>query len=147
MATHQEEEQSAEDGIRANIAQIVEAINDKDLIKYGSLVTPDLVNMTKHGLEGELISTESRQARLDELKTSFEGALYTSAITMEASEIFAEGDRGFARIDGTVSLTPKQEKMSEFSQAVDLYLFYRKDKEHGWLTERSMAIMRPRSDD
>jgi ketosteroid isomerase-like protein len=46
VATHQEEEQSAEDGIRANIAQIVEAINDKDLIKYGSLVTPDLVNMT-----------------------------------------------------------------------------------------------------
>ena len=78
----------------------MEAINDKDLIKYGSLVTPDLVNMTKHGLEGELISTESRQARLDELKTSFEGALYTSAITMEASEIFAEGDRGFARIVG-----------------------------------------------
>ena len=147
MATDRAEEQSAEDGIRANIAQIVEAINDKDLDKYGSLVTPDLVNMTKHGLGGELISTVSRQERLDELRTSFRGTLYTSAITMQASEIFAEGDRGFARIDGTVKMTPKQTELSGFTQTVDLYLFYHKDKEHGWLTERSMAIMRARSDD
>ncbi len=103
--------------------------------------------MTQHGLNGELTTTASRQARLDELKKSFANTLYTSVISMEALKTFAEGGRRFARIDGNVRLIPKQSDLSGFTQTVDLYLFYRKDEKHGWLTERSMAIMRSRSND
>ncbi|MFT4713938.1 MAG: ketosteroid isomerase-like protein, partial [Candidatus Azotimanducaceae bacterium] len=91
------EQQEAEDGVRANIAQIAEAINEQNLNKYGSLVTTDFVNMNKD-LQGGLTTTFSRQERLDVLKVYFENNPFITNAKMEATEVFADGDRAFAHI-------------------------------------------------
>jgi ketosteroid isomerase-like protein len=141
------DEQSAEDLIRANIAQTVEAINSQDLEKYARLATVDLVNMTKYGIDGDLISTVGRQVRLDQLEANFANNPYTTTATMTPIEILAQGERGFARIDGSLRMTPKQSgDLKAHTMKLDLYLFYLKHGEHGWQTERSMAIVRSRSD-
>ncbi len=144
------EHQSDEDGIKANIAGIVTAVNERDLEKYGSLVTADLVNMTQYAPNSRPIATFSRQARLDELQKSFDENLYTSEASMEPTEILVAGNRGFASIDGTLRFTPtpaQRDKLRGSLATLELHLFYLKDQELGWLTERSMAIVRSRIDD
>ena len=136
------EEQSAEDGIRANLARIAEAINSKDLDKYGDNVTSDLVNMTA-SLQGEASSSVGSQARIDELRAFFETSPYTRHAAMDPLEILVDGDRAFALVKGTLSFTPKQgTELDEYTLTVDLHLFFRRVEEHGWQTERSMAIVR-----
>jgi ketosteroid isomerase-like protein len=141
------EQQEAEDGVRANIAQIAEAINEQNLNKYGSLVTTDFVNMNKD-LQGGLTTTFSRQERLDVLKVYFENNPFITNAKMEATEVFADGDRAFAHIDGILKLTPKKgSELSGFTLFIDLYLCFHKADELGWLSERSMGIEKSRSDD
>jgi len=68
--TNTNEQLSAEDGITADIAQFPEAISTKNLVKYGSSVTTDFVNMSKN-FQYEMAATVSREARLDALKILF----------------------------------------------------------------------------
>ena len=79
------------DGIRANLARIAEAINTVNLDLYAENVTTDLVNMTVN-LEGEVTTTVSRQARIDELTASFETSPFVRNAAMEPLEILVDGD-------------------------------------------------------
>lgn len=145
--TNPKEQPSAEDGITANIAQIAEAINTMNLDKYGSSVTADFVNMNKN-LQGEITSTVSRQGRLDALKTLFESSLYTATASMRPSEIHLDGDRGFARVDGRLKMTAKENtELSSYTLTLDLYLSFHKVEGRGWLSERSLGIETSRTDD
>lgn len=140
-------QQLAEDDVRANIAQIAEAVNEKNLVKYGNLVTTDFVNMNKD-LQGALTTTFSRQGRLDVLKIFFENSPFITNATMEATEVFVDSDRAFAHIDGILKLTPKEgSELSGFTLFIDLYLCFHKVKDLGWLSERSMGIEKSRLDD
>jgi hypothetical protein len=145
--TNTDEQLSAEDGIAANIAQIAEAVNTMNLDKYGSSVTADFVNMNKN-LLGQITSTVSRQARLDALKMLFESSPYTATASMKPSEIYFDGDRGFARVDGSLKMTAKEKTdLSSYTLTLDLYLSFHKVEGHGWQSERSMGIETSRTDD
>ncbi len=140
-------EQSAKDEVEANIVGIAEAVNAMDLEKYGKLITADFVNMNED-LHGEMTSTTGRQARLDVLRTFFDKSPYATKATMKPSVIHIHGDRAFACVDGTLQLVPKDgTDLRGFTLTLDLYLFFLKEKEHGWLSERSMGIERTRTDD
>ena len=139
-------EQPAEDRIRANVAQIAEAVNTTDLEKYGRSVTDDFVDMNRN-LRGEVTSTVGRQARLDVLKAAFEHGPHTIKALMDPVEIAVDGDRGFARVDGTLTLTPKKQgSAGGFSLTLDIYLFFRNVEGRGWQCERSMGIEKSRAD-
>ena len=139
--------ESGEDGIRTNIAQIAEAVNAMDLDRYGSLVTADFVNMNQD-LQGRLSSTVGRQARLDVLRTFFEHSPYRTTVTMLPSEVHVHGARGFARVDGTAKLTPKEPgELSGYGLKLDIYLFFHNVEGCGWQSERSMGIEKARTDE
>lgn len=132
--------------VAANIAGIAAAVNGMDLEKYGSLVTDDFVNMNQD-LDGKVTTTVGRQARLDVLERSFRHNPFNIHAEMIPREISIAGDRAFARIDGTLTLTPKENTDSAgFSLTVDLHLFYLKDHELGWRSERSMGYERARKE-
>ncbi len=132
--------------IAANIAGIANAVNDRNLAQYGSLVSEDFVNMNRD-LEGKVTTTVGRQARLDVLAGSFEHSPYDIHAEMIPRDISLEGDRAFAQIDGTLTLTPKPATdLTGFRLTVDLYLFYLKDEALGWLSERSMGYERARAE-
>lgn len=144
--TKPNEQLSAEAGITANVAQIAEAVNTKNLELYGSCVTADFVNMNKN-LHGEITSTVTRQERLDALKMLFESSPFTATASMQPSEIYSDGDRGFARVHGTLKMTAKETtELSSFTLTLDLYLSFLKIEGRGWQSERSMGLETSRTD-
>ena len=144
--TSQSVEQSAEEAVASNIAQIAAAVNSMDLHKYGSLVTADFVNMNQD-LQGNVTSTVGRQARLDVLQAFFADSPFATRATMIPSDIFIDGNRAFAQVDGTLQLTPKTESAPRgFTLTLQLFLFFLKTEEGHWQSERSMGIELSRSD-
>ena len=99
-------------------------------------------------LQGETTSTVSRQARLDALKMLFESSPYTATVLMKSSEIYFDEDRGFARVDGTLKMTAKEEsELSSYTLTLDLYLSFLRVEGQGWQSERSMGIETSRTED
>ena len=137
-------DESAHQEIEENIAGIAQAVNTQDLEMYGRLVTEDFLNMNQ-SLDGEVTSTVGRQSRLDLLKEFFEQSPFEIQATMTASGIFVDGQKGFAKIDGMLEFKPKPEStLDGFTLYLDLYLFYTRDEQLGWLSERSMGIEKHR---
>ena len=131
---------AGEEAVKANIAGIAEAVNAMNLEKYGKLITEDFVNMNRD-MEGVVTSTVGRRERLDVLSNFFESNPYRTNATMTPREVVVDGDRAFARIDGTLKLSPKEGvDLQGFTLTVDLYLFYIRDRELGWLSERSIGL-------
>jgi hypothetical protein len=78
----------------------------------------------------------------------FENSRYTATASMKPSEIYFEGDRGLARVDGILKMAAKENtELSSYTLTVDLYLSFHKVEGHGWLSERSMGIETSRTDD
>jgi hypothetical protein len=135
-----------EQEIEANIAGIAEAVNTMNLDRYGKLITADFVNMNKD-MEGVVTSTVGRSERLDVLRDFFESNPYRTNATMTPREIVVDGSRAFARIDGILKLSPKEGvDLQGFTLTLDLYLFYVRDEEMGWLSERSIGLEKTRTE-
>ncbi len=129
-----------EEGIRANIRGIVQAINERDLEKYRVNTSADLVNMTA-SMDGVVTSTRGRQDRLDELQFFFGNSQYSREAGMTPVEIFFHGDKAFAIVDGTLKFSPKPGfDLEPYMLTVDLHLFFVKNDK--WQIDRSMAIVR-----
>lgn len=140
---------TAEDeaAIRTSVQEIAAAVTTRDLPRYGRQVTTDFVEMNRD-LEGRMTFSVGRQARLDVLHGAFESSPWIIEARMDAAEVAVGGDNGFARVDGTLVLTPRTPggDLRAHSVSVDIYLFYCRDDDNGWLIERSMAVERSRSD-
>ncbi|MEM9623977.1 MAG: hypothetical protein AAF993_20220 [Pseudomonadota bacterium] len=134
---------SDEDGIRESIQRVAEALSTRDPALYGTAVTADLINMTLFGSGQEIVSTFSRQERLDQLEERFKTLAFDMQAAMKPLEIHISGDRAFVLVDGTLTYTPKEDSNEPGSQLrLDIYMFYWKDPVQGWQTERSMAVVR-----
>ncbi len=137
------EESAPEDGIRDSIQKVVQAINTQDLELYATAVTDDLLNMTLYGEGEEVISTFGRRARLEELAGLFKNAGVNRHAAMTPTEIHVSGDWAYVHVDGVLTFTPQDENSPPGSRhKLDIYMFYWKDPDQGWQTERSMAVVR-----
>lgn len=146
MESTEDQGSAEEDAVAANIAGIAEAVNTMNLEKYGKLITEDFVNMNKD-MEGVVTSTVGRRARLDVLREFFESNPYQIRATMTPREVVVDGNRAFARIDGILELSPKKGiDLQGFTLKLDLYLFYVRDGDMGWLSERSIGLEKTRTD-
>lgn len=140
---------TAEDeaAIRTSVTEIAAAVTTRDLPRYGRQVTDDFVEMNRD-LEGRMTYSVGRQARLDVLQAAFDGSPWNIEAVMDAAEVAVGGNNAFARVDGTLVLTPRSSDggLRAHSVSVDISLFYCRDDDHGWLIERSMAVERSRTD-
>ena len=138
------EEPSEEDGIRDSIDRVAQALSQRSVEIYGSAVTENLLNMTLYAPGQEIVTTYGRQARLDQLeKVFFSDTKFDTLAEMTPLEIHVSGDRAFVIVDGTLTYTPKPGNTEPGRRhRLDIYMFYVKDPQQGWQTERSMAIVR-----
>ena len=138
-----QEEVTPEEGIRASIQRVADALSTRDPELYGTAVTADLLNMTLYGEGQEIVTTFGRQARLDQLKELFKDSRYDTQAAMTPLEIHVSGDRAFVLVDGTLTYVPREAGAGAGSRhRLDIYMFYWNDPEQGWQTERSMAVVR-----
>jgi len=138
------EELSDEDGIRDSIQRVAEALSKRSVDVYASAVTENLLNMTLYAPGQEIVTTYGRQARLDQLEqVFFTDTKFDTLAEMTPLEIHVSGDRAFVIVDGTLTYTPKVANTEPGRRhKLDIYMFYFKDPQKGWQTERSMAIVR-----